>query len=115
MRAPDDMPRVRRPMGRGRIIIIIAAALILLLLTSAQELSIAYTDFLWFDSVNFSSVWKNILFTKIALAVCFTVIFFVLLYVNLVIADRVAPKFRPLSPEDELLSRYQAMIERRAG
>ena len=37
------------------------------------------------------------------------------LWINLVIADRLAPKFRPLSPEDELLSRYQAMIDRRAG
>jgi len=115
MRAPEDMPRTRRPMGRGRIIVIAAAAMLLILLTSTQELSIAFTDYLWFDSVAFTQVWKNILFTKIALAVAFTVIFFLLLYVNLVIADRIAPKFRSLSPEDELLSRYQAMIERRAG
>lgn len=116
MRAPDDMPRsTRRPMGRGRVIIIVTVVILLVLLTSAQELSMAYTDFLWYESVNFTSVWKNVLFTKIALAVAFSVIFFVLLYVNLVIADRIAPKFRPLSPEDEILSRYQAMIERRAG
>lgn len=116
MRAPEDMPRTpRRPLGRGRVFIIVAAAVVLLIVTSAQELSMAYTDYLWYDSVGFNVVWKNLLFTKIALAVVFTLIFFLILYLNLVIADRIAPKFRPLSPEDELLSRYQAMIERRAG
>jgi uncharacterized membrane protein (UPF0182 family) len=116
MRAPEDMPRtIRRSGGRGRVIFIVVAAIILVLLASAQELSTVYTDYLWYDSVNFTSVWKNILFTKVALGAGFTIAFALVLWINLVIADRIAPKFRPLSPEDELLSRYQAMIDRRAG
>lgn len=116
MAASDDLPRTaRRPLGRGRVVIIVVAAAILVLITSAQELSMAFTDYLWYGSVGFEVVWKNLLFTKVALAVVFTALFFLVLYINLVIADRLAPKFRPLSPEDELLSRYQAIIERRAG
>jgi uncharacterized membrane protein (UPF0182 family) len=116
MRAPEDMPRSsRRIGGRGRIIFIIAVVVILVIAGSAQALSTFYTDYLWYDSVNFTSVWKNILLTKIGLGVGFTLLFAVALWVNLVIADRIAPKFRPLSPEDELLSRYQAIIDRRAG
>src|SRR5215475_9355399 len=116
MRAPEDMPRTaRRSGGRGRIIFIIVVAVILVLIGSTQALSTFYTDYLWYDSVGFTSVWRNILFTKIGLGVGFTLLFALALWVNLVIADRLAPKFRPLSPEDELLSRYQAMIDRRAG
>ncbi len=37
----------------------------------------------------------------------FTVVFFVLMLVNLVIADRLAPKYRSMGPEDELIARYQ--------
>ena len=37
----------------------------------------------------------------------FTVVFFVIMFVNLVIADRLAPKYRSMGPEDELIARYQ--------
>ena len=37
----------------------------------------------------------------------FTVVFFVIMFVNLIIADRLAPKYRSMGPEDELIARYQ--------
>ena len=44
---------------------------------------------------------------KVAPALVFTVVFFVIMFVNLVIADRLAPKYRSMGPEDELIARYQ--------
>ena len=38
-----------------------------------------------------------------------------LLWVNLVIADRLAPAFRPAGPEDELIERYHELVGHRAG
>ncbi len=37
----------------------------------------------------------------------FTVVFFVIMFLNLMIADRLAPKYRSMGPEDELIARYQ--------
>ncbi len=52
---------------------------------------------------------------KIALAVIFTGLFFVLCWINLWIADRIAPRFRPAGPEEEFVERYQELIGRRTG
>ena len=57
---------------------------------------------------------SGILGAKIALGVIFTAAFFVLCFVNLTVADRTAPAFRPPGPEDELLSRYHDLVDRRA-
>ena len=45
-------------------------------------------------------------------AVIFTGLFFVLCWVNLLIADRIAPAFRPSGPEEELLERYHEIVGR---
>src|SRR4030095_12020631 len=48
--------------------------------------------------------------TKILLGAALTVAFFVVLWANLAIADRLAPKFRAYSPEEEFLERYRAVV-----
>ena len=37
------------------------------------------------------------------------------MWVNLLIADRLAPKFRPAGPEEELIERYHELVGRRQG
>jgi uncharacterized protein len=49
------------------------------------------------------------------LAVIFTTLFFVLMYVNLWFADRVAPRFRPSGPEEEVIERYYEVVGHRQG
>lgn len=116
MRASTDMPkRRRRGSGRGRIILIVVALLLFVLITSLRGVAGFYTDYLWFESLDLTQVFTGILGAKIALGAVFTAIFFVLLFVNLTIADRIAPKFRPAGPEDDLLTRYHQMVDRRAG
>ncbi len=117
MRAPDDArsgPR-RRLSRRGRIAVTVLAATVVVLFLSLRGIAGVYTDFLWFGSVGLSSVWTGILGARIALGVIFTGAFFVLLWANLLIAERLAPRFRPIGPEEELLERYHAVVGRRKG
>jgi uncharacterized membrane protein (UPF0182 family) len=119
MRAPDDMPRRRfrgtGVPGRGRVILLVAAAVLFVLLMSLRGLARFYTDYLWFDSLGLSQVWSGILGTKWALGVAFTLVFAVMCFASLTVADRIAPKFRPAGPEDDLLTRYHQVVDRRAG
>ena len=101
--------------GRGRIVLIVAAVTLFVLGTSLRAIASFYTDYLWFDSVGQTSVWRGVLGTKLALAVVFIGIFFVLLWLNLLIADRIAPRFRPAGPEEELIERYHELVGGRTG
>ncbi|HEY6533467.1 MAG TPA: UPF0182 family protein [Acidimicrobiales bacterium] len=114
MRVPTDMPKRRRSSGRGRIVIIVVIAVLFLLVTSVRGVAGFWTDYLWFDSLGLGSVFTGVLGAKLALGAIFTGIFFVLTFLSLTIADRLAPKNRPAGPEDELLNRYHAVVDRRA-
>jgi uncharacterized protein len=116
MRAPSDMPRrVPRSPGRGRTILVVAAVLLFVVITSLRGIAGFYTDFLWFDSLGQASVWRGILGARVSLALIFTAVFFVLMWVNLYLADRMAPPFRPAGPEEEFVERYQELVGGRAG
>src|SRR5918911_335263 len=49
------------------------------------------------------------------LVAIFTGVFFVVMWANLAIADLLAPKFRPMGPEEELVERYHQAVGSRAG
>ena len=53
--------------------------------------------------------------TKAGLALAFSTLFALLLWVNLAVAHRLAPTTRTFGPGDELLSRYHDVVERRGG
>jgi uncharacterized membrane protein (UPF0182 family) len=97
------VPR-RRFRLRGWIVVLVVVVLVLLF--SLRGLAGFYTDFLWFDSLGQGSTWSSLLAAKVAPALVFTVAFFIIMFVNLVIADRLAPKYRSMGPEDELIARY---------
>jgi uncharacterized protein len=116
MRAPTDMPRrPPRAPGRGRAALVIGAVALFFVITSLRGIAGFYTDYLWFDSLHLAGVWKGVLGAKLALAAIFTVGFFVLMWVNLVIADRLAPPFRPAGPEEEFIERYHEIIGGRSS
>ena len=117
MRSAGDMPqrrRVRRS-TRSRVVLLVIAALIVVALTSLRGIAGFYTDYLWFREVGFTPVWRGVLGAKVLLAVFFTILFFVLLWASLTIADRLAPRFRPLGSEDELVQRYRDVVGPHAG
>jgi len=118
MRAPDDLPRRPRRTGhpnRGRTILIAAVVAAFVLLTSLRGIARFYTDYLWYDSVGQSGVWRGVLGAKVILALIFVAVFFVLCWANLFIADRIAPPYRLAGPEDELLERYHDLVAERTG
>ncbi len=106
MRVPTVEPR-RRSRFRFRGWIIGVVVVLIVLLFSLRGLAGFYTDYLWFDSLGQGSTWSSLLAARVAPALVFTVVFFVIMFVNLLIADRLAPKYRAMGPEDELIARYQ--------
>lgn len=116
MRSPRDMPRPRLPRpNRRRVGLLAVVSVFFFLLTSMRGVASFYTDYLWFDEVGFTSVWRGVLGAKVLLAAVFTAIFFVGMWASLTIADRIAPRFRPVGPEDELVQRYRDAVGPRAG
>ena len=96
-------------------ILALSIVALIILIVSLRGIAGFYTDYLWFDSLGFSSVWKRVLLTKMALAGIFMLFTFLLLWGNLYIADRIAPQSRPEGPEEALVSRYHEAIGSRSG
>lgn len=97
--------------GRTRTTLIVVAAAVVVLALSLRALARAYTDYLWFQSLGFSTVWRDLLGSKVLLAIVFTVVFFVLAYANLALADRLDANVD--DPDDELLARYREFVDPR--
>jgi uncharacterized membrane protein (UPF0182 family) len=105
--------RSARAGTRIRIAIGIVVLLTFILATSLRGIAGFWTDLLWFDSLGYRGVFTGILGAKIVLAALASAAFFVLLWLNLFLADRLAPRFRPAGPEEELIERYQQLIGNR--
>ena len=69
-----------------------------------------WTDRLWFESVNFSTVFSTMLSTRILLFVVFGLIMGVFLVLNIYLAYRFRPMFRPASVEQANLDRYREFV-----
>src|SRR5260370_22361142 len=108
MRVPTAQGRRRGFRVRGWIIA--GVILLVILLFSLRGLAGFYTDFLGFDSVGQGGTWRELLSAKVVPALVFTVVFFVIMLTSLLIADRLAPKYRSMGPEDELVERYQNFV-----
>lgn len=110
------MPRREsRFSGRGRVLLAVVAAAFVIVALSLRGIAGFYTDYLWFDSLDRTDVWSRVLGAKVVLTLIFFAIFFVLLWLNLFLADRSAPPLRAPGPEEELLARYHDAIAGRAG
>jgi uncharacterized protein len=111
VRSPQDVaPRVPRTRHRGRWWLLGGAIVLIILLASLRSLATLYTDRLWFSSVNLTSVWDTLLGIKLGLFASFGGLFFVLLWVNLIVCDRISSVVDSTDPEDELVRRYQRVV-----
>ncbi|NBU38084.1 MAG: hypothetical protein EBS32_07615, partial [Actinobacteria bacterium] len=104
----------RRP-SKGRLLVSSIIAVVLVLLFSARGLSSFFVNLLWFDSVGRSDVYWGILRSKVELAVIFTVGCAVFLWVNLMLADRLAPLTLPNTPEDLAVMKFREVTARHRG
>ena len=89
---PPRRPREPRLSGRSRVVLIVLAVGLLLLIFSLRGIAGFFTDYLWFDSLGQGDTFRTVLGAKLSLAAIFIGFFFVLAWVNLVIADRLAPR-----------------------
>ncbi|MCX6429715.1 MAG: UPF0182 family protein [Actinobacteria bacterium] len=101
------MPRI--PKRRG--VLIVTAAIVAVALAILVSLSGFYSDWLWFKSVDFTSVWKTTLFTKALLFIVFGGLTSLIITANIVIAYRRRPLYVPLTIEADNLERYRGQLE----
>lgn len=100
--------------GRGRAFVGVSLVVLFFLLISLRGIASFYTDYLWFGTLDLSAVWRKVLATQATLTIAGGLIFFLLCWGNLLIADRLAPVFRPPSGDDDLIERYHEVVGRRA-
>ena len=94
-------PRPRGPAltRRGRLIILLVAVVVVLILALIVFLRY-YVDWLWFGEVALRTVFWRRITTSAIIGPIFAVIFFAILYGNIEIASRFAPKYRPIEGVD---------------
>lgn len=97
--------QVRRRWLFGAIAVVVFVGILL------SGLSGFYVDLLWFREVGFAGAFWSVYWSKVVLGVIFGVLFFLLLAANLFIARRFTPRFRPFSPEQEVIERYRMAFE----
>ena len=107
--------RDRRGSSRLRLGIAVVAGAAFALFLSANGIAGVYTDWLWFDKLGIGSVWTTYVGTQLVMAVLFGLVFFLVFWGNLVLADRLKPSVRPSSAEEELVERYHEMVGAQAG
>jgi len=90
-------------------LVVIGAVVVALILFTA--LSGFVIDLLWYREIDQSGVFWTVLRTKTVLAVVFGLLFFGILYVNLIIARRIRPTTRILSPDQEVLERIRDVTD----
>ena len=105
------MSSVRMSFPRQRRWPIIVIGVVVLLILLFTFMSQFYVDLLWFREVHYSQVFWTTLRTKALLGFVFGLIFFALLYANLLIVKRLSPTTRILTPEEEIVERVRRNFE----
>ena len=102
-------PLADRPAPRSRALLITAGVLVLgfLLLTAVASF---WTERLWFKSIGYGDVFTRLLWTRVGLFFTFGVVMALVVGLNIYLAWRVRPIFRPASPEQTSLDRYRDAV-----
>lgn len=77
---------------KWKIVAGIVAAIIILIVVFSSWITKFYTDFLWFQHLEYDSVFWKVFWTKIIVSIFFMVLFFIIVYVNLLIARKITPQ-----------------------
>ena len=89
-RSGKPKPPVKHGWRTSRVLLILSGVLAVFLIINM--LKGLYTEWLWFDSLDYGSVYTTILTTKILLFFCGAITFCLLFLGNLMLATRLAPK-----------------------
>ncbi|MCH1866519.1 UPF0182 family protein [Nocardioides sp. CFH 31398] len=97
------------PSGRSKALLITGAVLLVAFLV-LTGLSSFWTERLWFVSVDYGSVFTTLLVTRIVLFAVFGLLMALVVALNMWLAYRYRPTFRPPSPEQTSLERYREAV-----
>ena len=98
-------------MNRNRTPLAITAGILVALGALAASLSGFYIDWLWFKSVDFTSVWSKVLTTKAELFLITGLISSIIISLNIYLAYKRRPFYVPTSIELNSVERIRAQIE----
>ncbi|MFI6821984.1 UPF0182 family protein [Micromonospora sp. NPDC050187] len=105
------LPRMSRR-GRVTIGVLIGVFVLFTLLGWGVQ---AWTDWLWFDEVDYTQVFTGVLLTRLLLFLAVGLGMAALVGGNLWLAHRLRPRLRPHSPEQATLERYRMLLGPRIG
>ena len=98
-------------MNRSRSPLVITAGILVALGALFTYISGYYVDWLWFKSVDFTSVWSTVLTTKIELFLLVGIVTSLVISLNIYIAYKRRPLYVPTSIEMSGLERLRGQIE----
>jgi uncharacterized membrane protein (UPF0182 family) len=99
---------------RGRVTVGVLVGVFLLFTLLGWGID-AYTDYLWFDEVDFTGVFTGVLVTRLLLFLAIGLAMALVIAANLYLAYRLRPLLRPHSAEQATLERYRMVIQPRLG
>lgn len=104
-------PRGRR---RPRRLLAVLVGVALVALITLRGLATAWTDYLWFSSVDATSVWSTVLLTQIVLGVVGFLVAGLVVWLNLVAVRRISSgRLVMAGPTDEAVERFQDWVSSR--
>ena len=110
----DDDPRAtpppRQPVPKRSRALLITAVVVIVAIFSLTGVSGIYTDRLWYRSAGFGNVFSTLLWTRIGLFLVFGAVLGGIVALNIYLAYRFRPLFRPNSREQSNLDRYREVI-----
>jgi len=107
----SPLPRMSR---RGRVTVGVLVGVFLLFTLLGWGID-AYTDYLWFNEVDFVNVFSGVLLTRLLLFLVIGLAVALIIAGNLYLAYRLRPLLRPHSAEQATLERYRMILTPRLG
>ena len=111
----DDDPRAQRPTAppppprRSRALVITAVVLVIGFF-GLTTFSTFFTDRMWYAAIGYPEVFSTLFWTRAGLFLVFAALMALVVGVNMYLAYRMRPLFRPNSPEQTGLDRYRDAV-----
>ena len=114
--SPSSPSFPRRRLGRfsSRAALAVVVAVVVLFITSIHSLAVFWTDQMWFSQAGFGNVFTTLFVTRLELGLVFGLIFFALMWGNLLLTNRFGARDLTPSVEDIAVARFQAVVRPRA-
>lgn len=105
-----EQPAPKGPQQRRPKALWITLGIMVVLFLAFTGVTALWTERLWFGSLGYEQVFTTLLTTRIVLFLVFGLVMAAIIAINLVVAYRFRPIFRPASPEQISLDRYRVAI-----